>query len=170
MLIKEEACGYLLFQKRSKSQFTMGFFHIIICWRLIQIKNMIMQILTLLFLRVFNNLLKKYFIIFLCEDCPTGSAYFTYICLWLSPWRRFWICTHPLRAIFMCYCPWLFHFSGISSHYQFCYLFLDLFCPVGVANHTDWTGTKGLYIPRKFSEYSVYTSTFSTVFTPNKAI
>ena len=29
----------------------------------------------------------------LCEDCLTGSAYFTYICVCLIPWRRFWICT-----------------------------------------------------------------------------
>ena len=31
---------------------------------------------------------------------------------------------------------------------------------VDVANYTDPTQTKGLYIPRKFSGYSVYTSTF----------
>ena len=31
------------------------------------------------------------FILFLCEDRPTGSAYFTYICSWLSSCRRFWI-------------------------------------------------------------------------------
>ena len=35
-----------------------------------------------------------------------------------------------------------------------------------VTNHTDQNRTKGLYIPRKVSEYSVYTSTvFNGVYT-----
>ena len=38
---------------------------------------------------------------------------------------------------------------------------LDTFRLVDVANDTDKTQTKGLYICRKFSGYSVYTSTFS---------
>ena len=32
-----------------------------------------------------------------------------------------------------------------------------LHCLINVANHTDWTITKGLYITRKLSRYSVYT-------------
>ena len=41
-------------------------------------------------------------------------------------------------------------------------------CLVDVANQTDRTGTKRLYIPRKLSRYSVYNSTvFNCVF-PNK--
>ena len=43
----------------SKSQITIGFFHIILCWRLIQTKNMIIQIITLLILRVLDNWLKN---------------------------------------------------------------------------------------------------------------
>ena len=42
-----------------KCQFTIGFFRIILCWRLIQTNNMIMQIFTLLFLRLLKNLLTK---------------------------------------------------------------------------------------------------------------
>ena len=39
-------------------------------------------------------------------------------------------------------------------------------CLVNVANHTDQTRTKGLYIPSNVSEYSVYTSTvFNGVYT-----
>ena len=79
---------------RPKSQFTIGFFHIILCWRLIQTKNMIMQIFTLQILRVFNNLLSKKIILLLCEDCPTGSTYFTYICFWFRSWMIFWIWNH----------------------------------------------------------------------------
>ena len=36
---------------------------------------------------------------------------------------------------------------------------LDTLRLVDVANHTDLNRTKGLYIPRKFSGYLVYTST-----------
>ena len=37
---------------KSTSQDMIGFFHIILCWRLIQTKNMMMQFITLIFLRV----------------------------------------------------------------------------------------------------------------------
>ena len=43
----------------SKSQFTIGFFQIILCRGLIQTKNMIMQNFTLQILRVLNNLLNE---------------------------------------------------------------------------------------------------------------
>ena len=36
---------------------------------------------------------------------------------------------------------------------------LDQLRLINVTNHTDQTQTKGLYIPRKVSGYSVYTST-----------
>ena len=43
---------------------------------------------------------------------------------------------------------------------------LDPLRLVDVENHTDQTQTKGLYIPRKVSVYSVYTSTvFSSAYT-----
>ena len=39
-------------------------------------------------------------------------------------------------------------------------------CLVDVTNHTDWNQTKGLYIPRNVSRYSVYNSTvFNGVYT-----
>ena len=41
------------------SQRTIGFFHIILCWRLIQTKNIIIQFINLRFLRVLNNSLNK---------------------------------------------------------------------------------------------------------------
>ena len=41
-------------------------------------------------------------------------------------------------------------------------------CLVNIANHTDQTWTKGVYIPRKFSGYSVYTSTVFNGVVPNK--
>ena len=43
----------------SKSQFTVDFFQIILCWRIIQTKNMIMKNFTLQILIVLKNLLKK---------------------------------------------------------------------------------------------------------------
>ena len=84
----------LIFVKvKSNIHGTIGLFHIILCQRIMQTKNMIMQFTTLLFLRVLNNLLNEYLVLFLCEDCPSGSAYFTYISSWLSSFKRFWICT-----------------------------------------------------------------------------
>ena len=79
MSITAEACEWLFLSKlNSKNHFTIGLFHIMLCWRLIQNKNMIMQIITLLFVRVLKNLLNKYLILFMCEDCLTGSVYFMY--------------------------------------------------------------------------------------------
>ena len=50
----------LLFVRvRFKTQFTIGFFQIILCWRLIQTKSMIMQNSILQILRVLNNSLKE---------------------------------------------------------------------------------------------------------------
>ena len=43
----------------SKSQFMIGFLKIILCWRLIQTKNTIMQNFTLQILRVSNNLFNE---------------------------------------------------------------------------------------------------------------
>ena len=40
-----------------------------------------------------EQLFEKQIIIFLCEDCLTGNAYFTYICSWLNSCRRLWVCT-----------------------------------------------------------------------------
>ena len=99
---------------RSKSHFTIGFFHIILCWRLIKTKNTIMQIFTLQILRVLNNLLNKLFILFLCKDFPTGSEYFTYICLYLSSWGRLWICTRS----------WFFMVNTISNEWYSLYYLL----------------------------------------------
>ena len=46
---------------------------------------------------------------------------------------------------------------------------LDPLRLVDVANHTDRTRTKGLYIPRKVYGYSVYTSTvFNGVYTKKR--
>ena len=114
---------------------------------------------------------------FLCEDCLTGSTYFTYICFWMSSWWRFWICNcswfflvntisnsssliyDPLRAIVLSYISWLVHVSEISSHYRCHYIMLDMLRLVNVTNHIYWTRTKGLYIPCKLFVYSVYNST-----------
>ena len=89
-----------------------------------------MQYFTLQILRVLTNLLNKSFILFLGEDCQTGSAYFTYIYLWLISWRRIWIiihywllsgkyhlqymilaiwsvvCYHPVLSSLSCSCLW----------------------------------------------------------------
>ena len=86
----------ILVKVKFTSQVTIGFFHIILCWRLIQTNNKIMQFITLRLLRLLNNSLNEEFILLLCEDCPTGSAYFAHIFSWLSSWRRLWI--------FTCYC------------------------------------------------------------------
>ena len=43
---------------------------------------------------------------------------------------------------------------------------LDPLRRVDVGNYIDQTQTKGIYVPRKVSEYSVYTSTvFNSVYT-----
>ena len=44
---------------KSMSQVTIRFFSFILCWRLIKTKNMIMQFIILLFMRVLNNLMNK---------------------------------------------------------------------------------------------------------------
>ena len=44
---------------RSKIQFKIGFFHIILCWRLIHTKNTILQNFNLQILRVLKNFLKE---------------------------------------------------------------------------------------------------------------
>ena len=44
---------------KSKIQVTIGFFHIILCWRPIQTKNAIMQFIAFIFLRVLNNSLNE---------------------------------------------------------------------------------------------------------------
>ena len=49
----------LIFRVILKRQFTVGFFKIILCWRLIQTNNMIMKKFTLQTLRVLNNLLNE---------------------------------------------------------------------------------------------------------------
>ena len=66
----------------------------------------------------------------------------------------------PLRDIVLCYLPWLFPVSEMSSHCQCRCLMLDPLRCFDVVNHTGWTWTKGLYILRKFSGYLFYTSTF----------
>ena len=78
---------------KSKNQGTTGFFHIILCWRLTQIKNVIIQFITFLFLRLSKNSLNEKIILFSCEYWPSCIDSFTYICPWLSSCRRFWICT-----------------------------------------------------------------------------
>ena len=136
-----------------------------------------MQNFTLHILGVLKKLFNESFIMFLREDCLTGSTYFTYIYFWLDYWRRFWISIRslfclvntisnvwsslydPLCAIVLCYHPSLVPVSETSSRYLCCYIMLDPLRLVDVANHTNLTWTKGLYIPRKLSRYSVYTST-----------
>ena len=72
----------------------------------------------------------------------------------------------PLCAIVLWCRPWLVPFSETSSHYRCCYLILGLFRLVDITKHTYWNQTKGLYILRKLSRYSVYTSTsFNGVYT-----
>ena len=68
-----EACVWLFFRVRLKSQFTI-FFSYYTLLNTYSNKNMIMQNFTIQILIVFNNLLNKLFIMFFSEDCPTGSA------------------------------------------------------------------------------------------------
>ena len=57
-----------------------------------------MQNFTFQILRVLKNLLNKFFIMFLHEDCPTGSSYFMYIHFVLGYWRRFML---SIRSLFL---------------------------------------------------------------------
>ena len=123
-------------------------FQIILCWRLIQTNNMIMKIFTLQILRLLNNLLKN------------NSLY--------SCVKTFWL---GVRTSCIFISVWVIGGDyGFASALDFClvntrsnswsfYLMLDLWRLFNVANHTDWNLTKVLYIPRKFSGYSVYTLT-----------
>ena len=71
-----------------------------------------------------------------------------------------------LHAIVLRYHPWLVPVYEMASQYRCRDLMLDLLRLVDVANHTIWTQTKGLYINREVSGYSVYTSTiFNGVYT-----
>ena len=128
------------------NQVTIGSFCLILCWRLIQTKNMIMQFITLLFLIFLNNLLKNN------SFCSCVNT------VWLR-----------VRSLHIFVPGWVLGLdSGFAPALTFClvntisnawssYQMPDLLRIGDVANHTDQTWTKGLYIPRKFYGYSVYT-------------
>ena len=174
---------------RSKSQFTMGSFYIILCWRLIQTKNRIMQIFTLQILRLLNNLLRNNLY---CSCVKTVRLGLRTSRIFVSSWvlggdsvfapaisfflvntiSNSWSSLYdPLRAILLCDRTWLFPVSEMSSHYRCRYLMLDPLRLIDVANHTDLNWIKGLHIPRKVSVYSVYTSTvFNGVYTKQSKV
>ena len=116
------------FRVISKSQFTIGFFQIILCWRLIQKNNMIMQIFTLQILRVLNNLLKNNS---LCSCVKTFQLGVRTSRIFISVWV-------------------IGGDSGFASDLSFFLVntISNAWYSLYISNHTYWTRSKGYYLPQ----------------------
>ena len=134
------------------SQVTIGFFHIIVCWRLIQTKNIIMKFITLIFLRVLNNSLKN-------------SSFCSCV-------KTVWLGVSTLHIFVTGWAPGgdsgfvpdiAFYLVNTIPNAWSSYLISYPLRLVHVANHTDRTRTKGLSLLVNYLGIQFTPKLFSTV-------